>query len=1123
MVPAPSLLSEILSPNSRPFSGTECVMFLAIALLVHLTQPASLHCYQAPPGQAGEYSLTVQYQQLHLKMTGNLQPEPSQEQSLDPTAPLGTKDLAMILINNCTNRILEERAYTKELMEEERRHTKDLIDISAKTVIAGLVKGMEDGFAAMADTIDKQAQTIVDLELKLETYSKYHEQLTYQQWYDKIHDQQNKKTNKCSICIMNPTIAKDITTNLSTAHFHCNSCHTIFESVRDLYLHECNTHTNSLPNRCWTCGLTFTEGSQLKAHLDSVHVQEVNNHCRVCNQVFGSIVKLREHSESCHAERNESLSTCNVSGTSFKDLSSPAVQNTDNHGPSSVIPNSSDHISEPNECELCDKVFSTINEKEDHMQSHIGALPFRCRFCDFLSQSKDKMALHIECKHGTPTPRLHCNLCDHISSNMLLLNVHIRETHLNNAVIPVVCPTPSSNRRVASLVIPCNLCGRAFLQKRELDEHMLEVHGEVQEGLDGYRRSYCSSYENRPGSVPDMNSSKNSSFSTNLIPQYDGNDSISSADTDITTTDIVPPVPLVNPITISASSSTPVPTQQPGNSIQFQYSLNPLHQVRRLHENSTREAFTIRYSNPQYIHGRKHNTSVSIDCNSGVYLSAVKPALQQIFIGWETKVLSSIISCVDKSDRTEMSGRTVCTKLVLHLSEQALSPTPCKVVLHFYHTSSTLLVQGSSVLSCGMSSPVWLVEHFLEPLARNHAAQNKDTIDSINHDIRQSSTVMCGGCRAPIKPSATLAKDQDLSCCKCGTMYHKKCTDRRKTPGNWKKTPWFCQSCVLGTNQNNSTDNDSQPQLQQSQPCPGPPQGAAASKHLPYVPTTQACPTVSMPIHDTLLQIPPAGIRPPPVTLPSLQHSAAPQTSPSTLPSAVPMQGSPIQPTTSTNTASQASHSLTNTQGSGVRFPQGGVRQRSSNITVKDPEFEFQKTALDSCRSTIVQQETELKKLREALDIRNKKIIQLEGQVNHASEYIGGRHITDSSLNKSLHDSIALLLEKMDSHLTRMSSAVNNINIGNLTSRTVSETFSKASQTDIQCCNCDLPTSRSAADKNHTQELHETLQCDYCDFTNDSDGDMTNHIESVHALDPTPMETTIQSSAPSSPPEQSSL
>ena len=75
-------------------------------------------------------------------------------------------------------------------------------------------------------------------------------------------------------------------------------------------------------------------------------------------------------------------------------------------------------------------------------------------------------------------------------------------------------------------------------------------------------------------------------------------------------------------------------------------------------------------------------------------------------------------------------------------------------------------------------------------------------------------------------------------------------------------------------------------------------------------------------------------------------------------------------------------------------FPPRSGRQRASNITVENPESEFQKTAINACRSTIAQQEVELKRQKEANDIRNKRILQLESVVGHATEFIATRDTT---------------------------------------------------------------------------------------------------------------------------------
>ena len=74
------------------------------------------------------------------------------------------------------------------------------------------------------------------------------------------------------------------------------------------------------------------------------------------------------------------------------------------------------------------------------------------------------------------------------------------------------------------------------------------------------------------------------------------------------------------------------------------------------------------------------------------------------------------------------------------------------------------------------------------------------------------------------------------------------------------------------------------------------------------------------------------------------------------------------------------------------------------------PEQEFQKAAIDACRSTIIQQEADIKTLKESLDIRNKKILQLESQVGSARSYMSSRempHVNDNPSNQQLCDILA--------------------------------------------------------------------------------------------------------------------
>ena len=54
--------------------------------------------------------------------------------------------------------------------------------------------------------------------------------------------------------------------------------------------------------------------------------------------------------------------------------------------------------------------------------------------------------------------------------------------------------------------------------------------------------------------------------------------------------------------------------------------------------------------------------------------------------------------------------------------------------------------------------------------------------------------------------------------------------------------------------------------------------------------------------------------------------------------------------------------------------------------------MEFQKTSLNACRSTIAQQQAELKRLNENLSVRNSRVMQLEDQVKYASDTIADRN-----------------------------------------------------------------------------------------------------------------------------------
>ena len=160
----------------------------------------------------------------------------------------------------------------------------------------------------------------------------------------------------------------------------------------------------------------------------------------------------------------------------------------------------------------------------------------------------------------------------------------------------------------------------------------------------------------------------------------------------------------VNTPSIRKKNSLPI---QSSDHISYQYTLNKDNQTQRLLANANKVPMNITYNNFIVLNGKKHATNVNIEFNAGVYMSAIKPALEAIHEGWKTVVLGTNITCNNISDRMDNSGSLlVCTQLTLTLANHLEGITGSKVVLHLYHTDDKLQIQGSHLLN-KVSTAVW--------------------------------------------------------------------------------------------------------------------------------------------------------------------------------------------------------------------------------------------------------------------------------------------------------------------------------------------------------------------------------------------------------------------------------
>ena len=815
-----------------------------------------------------------------------------------------------------------------------------------RTVVTGICKRL-DTLEGLARGKADTTEAVKDLDLKLTTITTYNEELIHG-LLQKVHDLSNKLEQHAQPLQL----------------IKCGFCGSSFNSSPDLDVHIHQHHTQLNTLLCTGCGYVFLNDNDLRTHQcgSSHYMQDYST--TLCqeypvNTLNPQVLHLNVHTAPQH------------------------------HGLGSLY------------CYKCGQIFHGEDDLNLHVETHHGPSNFMCDVCGIIFCTESLASEHIAMSHQSSNHELHCSYCDQTFDSMYNLNCHLKSMHIQE----------NPNNKVTNEVIPHVTSANAYCDECEyacLDTDHLKTHANIHH-TEGTLES-CSSFDTSSGSP---------FFSADSpMIQVDGNTSLSN---------------LSDSATVSAEITVPTPNQSAA-STQYNYNLNSYNQARRIFENSLRPPLEIRYNSYKQVNGEKHPTNVSIDCNAGVYFSAVKPALESITEGWQTCILSTDIACEEISDRQDISGRKVHTKLVLYLTERHSPDKRAKVVVHFYHTSNSVQVQGSTIMSNGSSSPVWLVTNFLQPLADNHTANQTDSIQVINQNIQQSSpsVYICSSCNSPINSAAPNPKDQELSCSKCGNFFHKKCTDRKRTTANWKKTPWYCCECIKGTSTTHSNEIHSASELSASYLDHGgytfTPASARpiSSVHHLSVSTPQSS---TVPVANTQASIPDSntvGARS--IThVPATTHhrGSSSQVSESHAMSTTASGTFPlttlsiitVPSTTASATGPPSMASCSTTQSSTStpsvpmpRFPSTNTRQRSSNVNLTNAEAEFNKTALGACRSTISQQEMEIKRLNESIELRNKRISQLECQVGYAGDMLASRE----TARDIPEDRIKIVVEKIN-------------------------------------------------------------------------------------------------------------
>ena len=191
---------------------------------------------------------------------------------------------------------------------------------------------------------------------------------------------------------------------------------------------------------CEKCEKSFVSGSKLKQHNNQLH-EEVK--CDECGKMFkkGNFARHRK----VHADSNSVL-TCQICAKTFSRTDNLHAHVTKCH----------EENLELYKCDTCEKTFAQKQYLKLHMDIHTGAPRKQCKYCDRDFSDKSNLRRHVKKCHPTPkvientqgfilleksperNPVQHlkpkkkafnCETCDFKSQRKYNLEVHMKNKH----------------------------------------------------------------------------------------------------------------------------------------------------------------------------------------------------------------------------------------------------------------------------------------------------------------------------------------------------------------------------------------------------------------------------------------------------------------------------------------------------------------------------------------------------------------------------------------------------------------------------------------------------------------------------------------------------------------------
>jgi hypothetical protein len=340
--------------------------------------------------------------------------------------------------------------------------------------------------------------------------------------------QMKGKTIQCSFCANHFETEEQRDCHVRTKHYQCSLCRDYFRSEWHRDQHVKSVHSAPIPSfKCMFCKHYFSSEEYRDSHIKEKHPALVNAKplsvkCEFCKQCFISEVYKANHVDLKHPLLTCKI--CNFSTRSTSDICQHILTSGHSQNPLKVADNVDESVSSHGmvnadvlyQCPQCSKEFTEISELEKHIDAAHNVLQ-KCAICNLTFAEESLLVAHCQLVHQ-PEVALRCSACsannfacrmdlnNHIEKMHPLIKClfctlsfrsikktqsHAIDVHKRNSYFCSCCflgfeTEPLLNNHIAdshdqsrtekSMLILCSICSTKFPSRKDLNEHIEQVH-----------------------------------------------------------------------------------------------------------------------------------------------------------------------------------------------------------------------------------------------------------------------------------------------------------------------------------------------------------------------------------------------------------------------------------------------------------------------------------------------------------------------------------------------------------------------------------------------------------------------------------------------------------------------